>query len=179
MTALRRCGATLLLRRRGALHSAVALSAADKRAGGASSWDAAALSDRGAQRKAEYDNAPISSAGAPPPEVLPDQLKTWERRQGGTAHAFPGARPAARELRASCAAYARCRLTRPLRADWIERWSRKAFFRTGYVALAVTGGAVAFVEPHSAPTLLAMLLPVAAYWSIGLRDINQTRHTVR
>jgi hypothetical protein len=91
-------------------------------------------------------------------------------------------------VRASCVAHAcasaatdaRWRLTRtPWRADWIEQWSRKAFYRTGYVALALTGGAVAYVEPHSAPTLLAMLLPVAAYWSIGLRDINQTRHTVR
>lgn len=86
MTALRRCG-VVLLRRRGALHTGDAAWSAGK---SATSWDAA-LSDRGAQRKAAYDNAPISSAGTPPPEVSPEELKTWEKRQGGTAHAFPGA----------------------------------------------------------------------------------------
>ena len=44
---------------------------------------------------------------------------------------------------------------------------------------ALTGGAVAYYEPLTAPSLLAMVAPVAAYWAIGLSDIRQTRHTVR
>ena len=99
MAALRRCG-TALLRRRGALHDRGAWSLDAARAlhaggdKGASSAHAP-LSDVGAQCKAEYDNAPISQAGGPPPEVNAEQLATWERRLGGTAHAFPGVLPPA------------------------------------------------------------------------------------
>jgi hypothetical protein len=168
MAALQRCG-TLLLRRRGAIHAGGApVASADKGASSAS----AALSDVGAQRKAEFDNAPISSAGGPPPEVSPEELRTWERRLGGTAHAFPGAGTVA--LRQHGARLRR--VTR--RADWIERWSRGAFYKTGYAATALAAGAAALLGPLSAPAL-AIAAPVAAYWAIGLRDIKQTRHTVR
>jgi hypothetical protein len=121
----------------------------------AASWDSARklakLAERAELRKAEWNNAPVSSVGAPPPEVSPEQLATWERRLGGTAHAFP---------------------------DWIERWSRRTFYRTGVGLAAATALTAAALGPLSTPAL-ALAAPVAAYWAIGLRDIAQTRHTVR
>ena len=121
-------------------------------AAAAASWDTTrALAERGAQRRATYENAPVSTVGAPPPEVSPAELASWEKRQGGTAHAFP---------------------------DWIERWSRRSFYRAGAGLVAVAGATAAAFGPLSAPAL-AIAAPVAAYWAIGLRDINQTRHTAR
>jgi hypothetical protein len=118
----------------------------------AASWDKTRkLAERAALRKAEWNNAPISSVGAPPPEVSPEALATWERRLGGTAHAFP---------------------------DWIERWSRRTFYRTGVGLAAAAALTAGVLGPFSTPAL-ALAAPVAAYWAIGLRDIAQTRHTVR
>jgi hypothetical protein len=103
--------------------------------------------------------------------VSPEELRTWERRLGGTAHAFPGAGTVAWSASGA-------RLTRlSRRADWIERWSRGAFYKTGYAATALAAGTAALLGPLSTPAL-AIAAPVAAYWAIGLRDIKQTRHTV-
>ncbi len=158
--ALRRRGGALLLQR-GALHGSASASHAPKlpppqltplKPHAAASWDSAInLAERAAQRKAAYENAPGAGAGAPPPEVSPENLATWERRLGGTAHAFP---------------------------DWIEAWSRKSFYQTGAGLTLAAGAAAAAFGPLSTPAL-ALAAPVAAYWAIGLRDINQTRHTVR
>jgi hypothetical protein len=161
--ALRRCcGAGLL--RRGALHGSAAPdapSAAPKAAARATlplrttaeaaSWDKTRkLAERADQRRAAYLNAPGSGAGAPPPEVSPEELRTWERRLGGTAHAFP---------------------------DWIEAWSRGTFYKVGAGLAAAAGATALAFGPLSTPAL-AVAAPAAAFWAIGMRDINQTRHTV-
>lgn len=76
----------------------------------------------------------------------------WKRakRQGDTATRFP---------------------------DWIEKCDRKMFYRIATGMTAVAGGVtIAF-----GPSLLSFcaIAPTALYWYLGLRDIKQTRHTIR
>jgi len=88
-------------------------------------------------------------AGSEWKDVQSGPPQGWERRFGGTT-AFP---------------------------DVIEHWSRKSFYRVGGVASALVGGAAFAMGPMD-PMVWAAAAPVAAYWLVGLRDIN-SRHTIR
>ena len=60
--------------------------------------------------------------------------------------------------------------------DWIEHWSRDNFRKVGYGL----GAASLLSVPVGYPLLSAALATTtAAYWTIGLNDIGQTKQTIR
>ena len=60
--------------------------------------------------------------------------------------------------------------------DWIEHWSRDNFRKVGYGL----GAASLLSVPVGYPLLSAALATTtAAYWTIGLNDISQTKQTIR
>jgi glutamate synthase domain-containing protein 2 len=65
--------------------------------------------------------------------------------------------------------------------DFIEHWSRGAFYKVGY-GLGATTGVLAMFGFHNAayfiPTTIAAL-STAAYWKVGKDDMKQTSHAVR
>jgi len=59
--------------------------------------------------------------------------------------------------------------------DYIEKWGRKPFYSVGVVFL---GGSV-FCSFMTNTMCWGALLPTAFYWGVGLRDIAQTKSTIR
>jgi hypothetical protein len=58
--------------------------------------------------------------------------------------------------------------------DWIEHWSRKAFYKVG-VGLLVGSAAIVYVDLGGIAPWVACGV-TAFYWTVGLRDISQHRH---
>jgi hypothetical protein len=65
--------------------------------------------------------------------------------------------------------------------DFIEHWNRKTFSRVGYGLGASTVAAVsaAAIFPRMMVPALGLGALTAAYWHIGLRDMEQTAHAIR
>mmetsp|Transcript_20906 Transcript_20906/g.42681 ORF Transcript_20906/g.42681 Transcript_20906/m.42681 type:complete len:282 (-) Transcript_20906:685-1530(-) len=60
--------------------------------------------------------------------------------------------------------------------DWIEHWSRDNFRNVGYGLAATSICSI----PVGYPMISAALATTtAAYWAVGLRDIRQTKQTIR
>ena len=60
--------------------------------------------------------------------------------------------------------------------DFVEHWSRDAFFKVGYGATA--GAAALTVGLGICQESVIFDLLVAGYWALGYHDINQKSHTV-
>ena len=58
------------------------------------------------------------------------------------------------------------------------RWGRGPFYKVGAAGTALSLGTMALAGPFSFASA-AVTLPVAAYWLVGLRDINQPSHALK
>lgn len=62
--------------------------------------------------------------------------------------------------------------------DWIEKCDRKMFYRIAS-GMTVGAGATAVLLGPASIFTWCTVIPTGLYWYLGLRDINQTRHTIR
>lgn len=60
--------------------------------------------------------------------------------------------------------------------DFIEHWSRSAFFKTGYGLTAGAFGLTVGLGICQETVLLDLL--VGGYWALGYHDITQSQHTI-
>lgn len=60
--------------------------------------------------------------------------------------------------------------------DFVENWSRNAFFKTGYVLTTVAGGLT--VALGACQETLLVDAVIIGYWALGYHDITQKSHTI-
>ena len=60
--------------------------------------------------------------------------------------------------------------------DFIEHWSRDAFYKIGYGATAGAGALTVGLGVCQETVIFDLL--VAGYWALGYHDINQKSHTI-